>query len=744
MQVATVKAMSAPAALRPAPAIGVVASSGALAAPVGVPQFGSVSNHPTTPAISAAPSIGSVALAPAEIAPPSAPLIGSVAPSISQRIAPVEDLSPVRPPYEPPTASIPNPPAIPGKWVPQYTRDKKKYVVPGLEDMRQTATFIRATSHAKTLDDTTSLTDWRLRGTVLGLARNPELLDSLDVDGAEHISELNFGNKLALSGIANKAMRRVGGDDGSDFGDKVHGYLQVVLEGVITFEQVPKEIQPYLAVLFAAMRHHGLSFVQGMVERTVFIPSTGLVGTFDFLVQGANGELLIGDLKGLALDTPLVTPDGWTTMGDVQVGDRVFGPDGLPTTVTAKSQVKRIGTYTVRFDDGSEIICDSEHIWWTDDSWDYSKSPTAKSVGQVRKTLVKYGRKNHRVPLPHALVMSEAKLPIDPYLLGAWLGDGTAATGAITKGEDLFSVLEKDGHELGSAWSSRSPECATRTVLGLKTSLREAGLLNNKHIPPEYMRSSIDQRTKLLQGLMDTDGTWNKARNRAVFNTTDPALARSVFELLLTLGQRPHIASAENRGYGKTVTGWYVEFNPVELQPFRLPRKAQQVSLAAPNVRSKRRVIVSIEEGPDVETVCIAVDNDSHVYLAGENMIPTHNTSSSIDFSWLSIAIQLAQYANAQLILSWNGSHWEAMPPVSKVHAVVASVPKDEPSPMCRIYVVDMVLGTEMMDTATRVRNIHEAALRATSNAALLQDGDELIAWAAGDPVSLPSTRAIA
>ncbi|SHT84203.1 Uncharacterised protein [Mycobacteroides abscessus subsp. bolletii] len=328
----------------------------------------------------------------------------------------MEDLSPVRPPYEPPTASIPNPPAIPGKWVPQYTRDKKKYVVPGLEDMRQTATFIRATSHAKTLDDTTSLTDWRLRGTVLGLARNPELLDSLDVDGAEHISELNFGNKLALSGIANKAMRRVGGDDGSDFGDKVHGYLQVVLEGVITFEQVPQEIQPYLAVLFAAMRHHGLSFVQGMVERTVFIPSTGLVGTFDFLVQGANGELLIGDLK----------------------------------------------------------------------------------------------------------------------------------------------------------------------------------------------------------------------------------------------------------------------------------------------------------------------------------------TSSSIDFSWLSIAIQLAQYANAQLILSWNGSHWEAMPPVSKVYAVVASVPKDEPSPMCRIYVVDMVLGTEMMDTATRVRNIHEAALRATSNAALLQDGDELIAWAAGDPVSLPSTRAIA
>lgn len=409
--------MSVPAAVQPAPAPGAVTVPAAVPTAVpSPPHVGSVSGGTATLALTAAPYVGAVAAASETTAAASTPVIGSVTPSASQRLAPVDDYAPVRDPYEPPTAKIPDPPQVPGKWVPQYTRDKKKYVVPGLEDMRQTATFIRATSHAKTLDDTSSLTDWRLRGTVLGLARNPELLDGLDLDGAEHISELGFWDKLTLSGISNKAMRRVGGDDGSDFGDKVHSYLQVVLEGVITFEQVPREIQPYLAVLFAAMRQHGLSFVQGMVERTVFIPSTGLVGTFDFLAQGANGELLIGDLK----------------------------------------------------------------------------------------------------------------------------------------------------------------------------------------------------------------------------------------------------------------------------------------------------------------------------------------TSSSIDFSWLSIAIQLAQYANAELMLAWNGSHWEAMPPVSKVYAVVASVPKDEPSPVCRIYVVDMALGTEMMDIATRVREIHETALRAASNTALLQSGDELIAWAAGDPVSLPVTRAIA
>lgn len=320
-----------------------------------------------------------------------------------------------RAPYEPPTASIPDAPPVPGKWEPEYTRDMKKYVVPGLDGLRQTETFTRATSHAKTLDDTTLLTDWQLRGTVLGLARNPELLDDLNLDGAEHISQLDWGSKYALSGVSRQAMRRVGGHDGSDFGSKLHGYLQSVLEGVITFEQVPKMLQPYLLVLFAAVRKHGFSFVRGMVERTVFIPATGMVGTFDFLLVSPDGELIIGDLK----------------------------------------------------------------------------------------------------------------------------------------------------------------------------------------------------------------------------------------------------------------------------------------------------------------------------------------TSSSIDYSWLAIAIQLAQYANAQIMLSWDGSHWEQMPAVSKVYAVVAAVPKDEPSPLARLYYVDLTLGSEMVDVATRVQAIHEAGRRAASNSEMLRPGDELIAWAAGDGVTLDAARAL-
>jgi hypothetical protein len=199
--------------------------------------------------------------------------------------------------YEPPAARLPDPPAIPGKWVPEYTKDRKSYVVPGPDGVRKTDTCVRATTLSKALDDTTALTDWKQRAMLLGVMNNPDLLDELSLGGAAHLSELQFTDKRALDGIARRAARCVGADDGNVFGTKLHRYLEAILEGVVTLEQCPVELQPYLVVLFAAMREHKLSFVSQMVERTVFIPATGLVGTLDFMVLDEQGTLMIGDLK---------------------------------------------------------------------------------------------------------------------------------------------------------------------------------------------------------------------------------------------------------------------------------------------------------------------------------------------------------------------------------------------------------------------------------------------------------------
>lgn len=71
--------------------------------------------------------------------------------------------------------------------------------------------------------------------------------------------------------------------------------------------------------------------------------------------------------KALALDTPLATPSGWTTMGDVNVGDILFDETGAPCRVTGTTDVMRNRRcYRVRFSDGSSIIADADHLWAVD------------------------------------------------------------------------------------------------------------------------------------------------------------------------------------------------------------------------------------------------------------------------------------------------------------------------------------------------------------------------------------------
>jgi len=121
----------------------------------------------------------------------------------------------------------------------------------------------------------------------------------------------------------------------------------------------------------------------------------------------------------------------------------------------------------------------------------------------------------------------------------------------------------------------------------------------------------------------------------------------------------------------------------------------------------------------------------------GTLLVGDLKTSGSIDYSWLSIGVQLGQYAGATLILSRDGSRWEPMPEVSQVIGKVVSVPKDSPTPSARIYTVNLALGQEMVEAANRVKAISEAARRAASTPALYGADDELMAWAEGDPVAL-------
>lgn len=334
--------------------------------------------------------------------------------------------------------------------------------------------------------------------------------------------------------------------------------------------------------------------------------------------------------KALALDTSVPTPGGWTTMGDLRDGDTVYDDDGNPCrVVTAWPVLHGRDCYEVTFSDGSVIVADADHLWQVETRtgrrhrYPEKILTTADMAANVH--VAGDHRANYSVRVAKPLQAPDADLPIDPYLLGCWLGDGASRGGEISKTADLFKILESDGNDLGvEQLSSTSSVSITRTIRGLRTLLRVHGLIHNKHIPAAYLRASETQRRALLAGLLDTDGYATKD-GQVIFSVTDHSLAVCVRSLLATLGHRSTLSSKPARLNGKDCgTAWQVTF-PHRDNVFRLPRKAARKS-ASTRAGWDRRYVVSIRPTTTVPVRCITVDSPNSLFLVGDQCIPTHNS----------------------------------------------------------------------------------------------------------------------
>lgn len=368
--------------------------------------------------------------------------------------------------------------------------------------------------------------------------------------------------------------------------------------------------------------------------------------------------------KALALDTLVATPSGFTAIRDIRVGDQVLGADGRPTRVKAKSPVfLQHSCYEVMFSTGEKIVCDAGHLWVTDAHRDRDRRrpaakkrtpgsvpfPTVKTTEEIAATLrVRSGHgwiKNHGTALSAALDLPEVPLPIPPYALGVWLGDGTSSGSTITqgKGDAVETVAQlvangqpayiRDPQSNGAA----TIQMGVRNTVNLKlpyrfyTEARALGLFGNKHIPAAYLRASHLQRLKLLQGLMDTDGSIS-AQGQTCFHTTSSQLRDDVRELVNSLGLKTtvseHRAVLDGRDCGPV---WRVQFWPfADLPVFTLARKLRrQVPRSGRNApRSTTRQIVSVRAVPSAPVQCISVDNCSREFLITRSLIPTHNSSN--------------------------------------------------------------------------------------------------------------------
>jgi hypothetical protein len=365
------------------------------------------------------------------------------------------------------------------------------------------------------------------------------------------------------------------------------------------------------------------------------------------LDDGATITALFSRQSGKSLDinTPMLTPDGWKTMKDVKVGDYVFAPDGNPVRVIACSEIfTDHDCYEITFADRQKIIADANHRWTlqdrkTKDIVTVNTSELYENEFYVNGSVNAY---RYRLPLTAPIQMKYKDLPIDPYILGIWLGDGSSSKAEITTADsEILERFVEAGYELSYSDNRNTGKATTYGFRnGLYAGLKNLNLLKHtaqgltgvKHVPEQYLLASFDQRLELLRGLMDSDGYCDRTRGCVEFCSKSRILAENVLFLARSFGWKVTMSEGRATIYGKDCGPKYrVTWQPYkELSPFSLARKTSSLKDRPTEEWRYNRTatvpIVSVELVSSIPVKCIAVDHPDHLYLAGRGLLPTHNT----------------------------------------------------------------------------------------------------------------------
>ena len=344
---------------------------------------------------------------------------------------------------------------------------------------------------------------------------------------------------------------------------------------------------------------------------------------------------LAGSGKQQPIDCLIQTPNGPIEIGKLKIGDYVFGRNGKPTKVIGVFPQGVKQAYKITFRDGFYTEAGEDHLWsvWNMKSKRLNKPLRTMTTNEILKSGLRYGSKGpHKycIPLCEPVEYQEKELPIHPYLLGLFIGDGTSLGKTPTLCIPNFdSVLIDYVKELIPEYitikKDTSSNCDRYLFLDkefhgnrLNKKFKELGLNINsiyRFIPQIYKQSSIKQRYQLLNGLMDTDGSCTK--NRSTFSTSSEKLANDIIELVQSLG------GIGIKHYQKRNGEILINIKTFK-NPFKLPRKGNEWCLSYKNPPS--RYIFNIEPSRIVEQVCIAVEADDKLYLT-DNYIVTHNTT---------------------------------------------------------------------------------------------------------------------
>lgn len=352
-----------------------------------------------------------------------------------------------------------------------------------------------------------------------------------------------------------------------------------------------------------------------------------------------------GSGKGECLTNSILTPSGWRRFGDLAVGDYVFHPSGKPTMITQLHPVGQWDTWEVEVSDGTILTLTGEHLFTVDEFVGSAKRKRrtldvrtmAREGLMFDRPLTKGSTKASKAGVgkfalleTDPLEFPERELPVDPWVLGYWLGDGSTGTGGATADvDDIPHIRERvraAGYDLSVPREKKSGGRGRQfTILGLSGDLRRAGVLHDKHIPEEYLHASVEQRRALIQGLMDSDGYIDK-KGSAEYCQVRKQIADGMAFLLRSMGVKVNVRESEAKLYGRSTGPRYrLTFKPYKHQNLvTLPRRAERVQ----ERRRKPipRVIKDVRRVAPVDARCITVEAEDGLYVTGETMVVTHNS----------------------------------------------------------------------------------------------------------------------
>lgn len=360
--------------------------------------------------------------------------------------------------------------------------------------------------------------------------------------------------------------------------------------------------------------------------------------------------------KAQPLSTPILTPDGWVKMDDIIIGSKVFNENGEIVNVIAVHPQGKKEVYSVIFSDGSSTECCIEHLWLTDTHNDRNnrkkinnkrifspKDGTVKNLLEIKNSLyTKRGYKNHTIPITKPVNFPNQEIIIDPYIMGVLIGDGSFTQNRITftsKDQEIINNVKLNLNE-SVILSKIKSAIYEYSIVGNNNNnpylnyLKELGLIGkkseSKFIPLKYLYNSIENRIKLLHGLMDTDGTISKNGYTMSFSTSSKHLINDFIILINSLGGITSLTKKKPYYYNKErkkimgLESYTVTIKlPNEITPFKLERKLEKV---VNKTRYKpKRYITDIKFIGEKECKCITIDSKSNLYLT-EHFIVTHNS----------------------------------------------------------------------------------------------------------------------